>query len=269
MSRKFATVILAVAGSTAAAQNVSDSLINGAWSGQVMAVRSALESGRVDVDVRTSDGSTALMFASLAGHESVVTVLLDNGADPKLANEAGETPLILAVKYGFTAVARKLLDAGAAVDARDASERSAWTWARFGKNEELASLLESAGADTSAKTDPFQNGGAPVDRFEKPPELTKYRAPKMPKDLKGAPLDGTIILSLVAGRDGKPKAIDLEEGLAEALDRAALEAAEKWRFEPGEVQGQPVDGRVRLTLRYLPALGEEPKVGIQWTRWRY
>ncbi len=111
------------------AQNLTQSLIQGAWSGQPAAVRGALASGRVDVNVTTRDADTPLMLASLAGHDNVIDILLEGGANPNLTNEAGETALILASKYGFNAVAADLIEAGADVNPQDASGRTPWTWA--------------------------------------------------------------------------------------------------------------------------------------------
>lgn len=248
------------------AQNLTQSLIDGAWSGQALAVRSALESGRVDVDVTTTDGDTPLMLASLAGHEKVIRILLEAGADAKLANNAGETPLILASKYGFNAVAVDLIEAGADVNAQDESGRSAWTWASWGENEPLMSLLKASGADRSGKADPFDDG-APVDRFETRPEMTKYREPKMPKTLRESGIDGTIELRVVIDRDGKLKTVELIEGIHEELDKNVLDATEKWRYEPGEIQGKPVEGLVRVLLVYTP--GEsEARVTTRTRRWR-
>ena len=51
------------------AQNLTQSLIQGAWAGQPAAVRGALASGRVNINVTTEQGDTPLMLASLAGHD--------------------------------------------------------------------------------------------------------------------------------------------------------------------------------------------------------
>lgn len=77
------------------------------------------------------------MLASLAGHENVIDILLEGGADPNLANEAGETALILASKYGFNTIAADLIEAGADVNGQDSSGRTAWTWASWGENTSL------------------------------------------------------------------------------------------------------------------------------------
>ena len=249
------------------AQNLAQSLINGAWSGQPAAVRGALASGRVDVNLTTPDGDTPLMLASLAGHDNIIDILLEGGADPNLANKAGETALILASKYGFNNVATKLIEAGAGVNAHDLSDRSAWTWASWGGNASLQSVLKASGADESGKVDPFDDA-APIDRYETRPQKTKGKVPKIPKALREAGVAGTVQLRVVVGRDGKTQSVELLEGLADELDQELLEQAQKWKFSPGEIQNKPVVGVVTVKIDYPAGGGREGHL-MTWTlRWR-
>ncbi|EFQ36843.1 uncharacterized protein GLRG_11990 [Colletotrichum graminicola M1.001] len=59
-----------------------------------------LVNGRLDVDVRNSEGNTALHVA--VSNQQLVTVLrlLSHGADPNAENAAGWTPLHTAVQMG-------------------------------------------------------------------------------------------------------------------------------------------------------------------------
>lgn len=54
-------------------------------------------------------GHTALHRAALYGHESVLAVLLQAGADPALPDSTGFTPLHLAAQQGHAGVVRLLL----------------------------------------------------------------------------------------------------------------------------------------------------------------
>ena len=60
-----------------------------------------------------TDGYTALMAASCEGHNEVVRLLLDAGAETNLAATDGYNALILASRKGHNEVVRLLLDAGA------------------------------------------------------------------------------------------------------------------------------------------------------------
>jgi len=57
-----------------------------------LVLRALLDAG-ADVDLATDDGSTALLWACNQGDYDSVTMLLDHGANPKVANEQGAEPL--------------------------------------------------------------------------------------------------------------------------------------------------------------------------------
>ena len=72
---------------------------------------------RVKVDLRTSDGATALMYACLSGNTEVARLLLDRGAD--VNNMAGfsqaGSPLMAAAKVGSLDGVKLLAERGADV----------------------------------------------------------------------------------------------------------------------------------------------------------
>lgn len=52
--------------------------------------------------------------------------------------------------------------------------------------------------------------------------------------------EGTVMLRVLVGTDGVPQDIRIERSSGHvALDRAAREAVQKWRFEPGTRNGEP------------------------------
>ena len=252
---------------SAAAQMAEQNFMNGAWSGQTLAVRSLLESGRVDADMHYQDGTTALMVSSLAGHENVVSLLLEHGADVNRSNEAGETALILAATYGFTGVATQLIEAGADVNARDKSGRTAWTWASWGENARLTAILDKSGSEKSGKTDPFDDA-PPLSRFEKTPEFKKFKGPEMPKDLHKSGVSGDVVINLIIGRDGKAHGVEIEKSVHEELDAVVMKESTKWRFEPGEVQGKPVEGAAKILVTYVRGQDRRGQPMLQTARWR-
>jgi ankyrin repeat protein len=72
-----------------------------------------------DVDVRDSNGLTALMWASSYGQLPTVELLLKQGAQLDFGGQEGETSLLLAAAGGHHEVVRLLLTEGAAVNHAD------------------------------------------------------------------------------------------------------------------------------------------------------
>jgi len=55
---------------------------------------------REDIDKLDKEGNTALHYAILSDNQSIVTQLLNNGANPNIKNEEGLTPLVIS-SYSF------------------------------------------------------------------------------------------------------------------------------------------------------------------------
>lgn len=97
-----------------------------------------------------------LMAAAQAGDTARIQALLEAGADPNWADEAGMTPLMAAARVGQLAAVQVLIAAGADVNARDAREFTALFYAVH--NPELdcgfapvVQALVDAGADVNAR----------------------------------------------------------------------------------------------------------------------
>jgi len=94
---------------------------------------------------------TTLADAVLANDEKAVLALLGKGADPKVANRYGITPLWLAATNGSASVTKLLLKAGADPKATlPHGETALMAAARTGEPETIKLLLE-AGSDPNAK----------------------------------------------------------------------------------------------------------------------
>jgi ankyrin repeat protein len=89
------------------------------------------------VNLANDRGDTLLMLAAYHGHTAAVRALLDRGADPDRANDRGQTPLAGAVFKNERDVVTALVRAGADPDAGTPSAREAARM--FGKDDMLSS----------------------------------------------------------------------------------------------------------------------------------
>ena len=73
-------------------------------------VKVLLHSFKVDVNKKSQDGWTVLTKALWMGHDSIAEMVLEAGANPRLGNREGTTPLMIACKLGSTSSARRILE---------------------------------------------------------------------------------------------------------------------------------------------------------------
>jgi len=91
----------------------------------------------------------------------------------------------------------------------------------------------------------FRVGGgvsAPLPIYKPDPE---YSA-----EARLAKLQGTVILSLIVGIDGKAHAIQVARSLGMGLDERAIAAVRQWRFDPAKKDGKPVAVAVDVEVSF-------------------
>ena len=97
------------------------------------------------VNAKNFDGDTALMLASLHGHDGVVKLLLKHkDIDVNTTNNRGKTALMLASRYGNTDVVELLLEhKDIDVNARDSDDGyTALIWASSSCSDGCANVVE-------------------------------------------------------------------------------------------------------------------------------
>lgn len=97
-------------------------LIDTIRGGDGAALAAAVGAQRSAINGRGAGGSTPLMWAALDGDEPSVRLLLERGADPNAANDAGATALMWAIPD--VGKVRRLLDQGANPNARSRDGRT-------------------------------------------------------------------------------------------------------------------------------------------------
>ena len=73
-----------------------------------------------------------------------------------------------------------------------------------------------------------------------PPTPLFWPDPEYSKQASSAKYQGTCLLALTVGADGLTKNVRVLSGLGMGLDEKAVEAVQKWKFEPGMKDGKPV-----------------------------
>ena len=101
-------------------------------------------------DIAKTDklGRAALHFAASIGTNlELIELLINKGTDPNCQSIGGETPLMKAIAFDNADAAKCLLENKADPDIENAMGRSAYSFAKASRNEEILSALgiDSAG----------------------------------------------------------------------------------------------------------------------------
>ena len=104
---------------------------------------------KVDPNVQSRDGYTALMEACWWGYTDTAGLLLEHGADPNVQDNYGKTALMEACRSGHTDIARLLLEHGADPNVQNNDGTTALTAACSNPrgNRDVITALITAGAE--------------------------------------------------------------------------------------------------------------------------
>lgn len=127
----------------------------------------------------------------------------------------------------------------------DDSERAPSGTARIDRHAPAAPA--AAGADAPGPgTAP---GAATTDASL--PRLVHAPPPEYPRDALRARASGNVLIRIDVGADGTPVSLEvLRSSRNRSLDRAALQAVRRWRFEPAVRDGVPVAASVQQTVSF-------------------
>jgi TonB family protein len=73
-----------------------------------------------------------------------------------------------------------------------------------------------------------------------PAKLVKRVMPIYPADAREKGIEGIVKLKVIVQKDGSVRVLGVVEG-DPALSPAAVEAVRQWRYEPWQLNGQPID----------------------------
>jgi TonB family protein len=74
--------------------------------------------------------------------------------------------------------------------------------------------------------------------------------PEYSEEARKAKYQGTVVLWVVIGSDGRAKDLRVQRSLGMGLDEKALEAVRKWRFAPALKDGRPVPVQVNIEVSF-------------------
>jgi TonB family protein len=74
--------------------------------------------------------------------------------------------------------------------------------------------------------------------------------PEYSEEARKAKWQGTVVLWVVIGPDGKPRDVRVQRSLGMGLDEKAIEAVRTWKFEPAKKDGQPVAVQVNVEVNF-------------------
>jgi ankyrin repeat protein len=117
---------------------------------------------RAGADVKLADryGVTPLYLAAVNGNAAMIKLLIDAGADPNSVDPTGETTLMAAARIGDLESVKTLLDRGAKVDTADATyQQTALMIAVREDHADVVRLFIERGANVNAKTRTGQTPG--------------------------------------------------------------------------------------------------------------
>ena len=82
------------------------------------------------------------------------------------------------------------------------------------------------------------------------PRVIYQPDPEYSEEARKAKYQGTCVLWVVVGPDGRPHEIRVQRTLGMGLDEKAIEAVRSWKFEPAKKDGQPVAVQINVEVNF-------------------
>jgi TonB family protein len=82
------------------------------------------------------------------------------------------------------------------------------------------------------------------------PRILYQPDPEYSEEARKAKYEGTVVLGLIVGPDGRPHDIRISRSLGLGLDEKAVEAVRLWKFEPARKNGQAVSVQINVEVEF-------------------
>jgi TonB family protein len=106
---------------------------------------------------------------------------------------------------------------------------------------------------------PAPAGAHTIGNGVSPPRLLNKVEPQYSEEARKARLEGTVLLRIVVGSNGKARDPQVLRSLGLGLDENAIAAVSNWQFEPGTKDGQPVNVQAQIQVNFR-LLDDDSKV---------
>jgi protein TonB len=111
------------------------------------------------------------------------------------------------------------------------------------------------GSGTGPGVGPGRGGGMGGGVFKVGGGVSAPRAiftpdPEYSEEARKAKYQGTCVLWLIVGPDGRPRDVKVARTLGMGLDQKAIEAVRNWKFEPAMKDGKPVAVQINVEVNF-------------------
>lgn len=83
-----------------------------------------------------------------------------------------------------------------------------------------------------------------------PPVPLRTVPPKYPADLRSIGISGLVVIVCDVDEKGAVVAAKVEKSSNDAFNRAAIEAVEKWKFRPAQMDGKPTAAQIKVPVKF-------------------
>jgi protein TonB len=106
------------------------------------------------------------------------------------------------------------------------------------------------GTGTAGGSDRTLDDAFSLAELDQKPRVLFQGSPNFPAQMRGKKLEGVVALIFVVDITGKVENPRVESSTHPAFEAPALDALQKWKFEPGVRAGQRVPSKMRVQIRF-------------------
>jgi len=114
-----------------------------------------------------------------------------------------------------------------------------------------ADTLPGLKGDIAIPSADFGGIGFNMDEVDDIPQVLRQVPPQYPYSAKRNRVEGQVVIRMLVTAKGTPEHLSIHSASPPGVfDKAALNAAKRWRFRPGQYKGQAVDTWVLLPFNF-------------------